>query len=536
MWKEANALCWRLWKDESGLVLALTVVVFLTLFIMACSIYALGENIRQRIELQNAVDAAAYSAAVVQADALSRIAALNRAMGWTYIKVGRMTMDYIVDKWLERVYMLWRNDVHYAKAMAALSTCSSGAYTGSRDWYVGDGHGSLGKHVRLNRRVWVEGEEINRQRQLAAGQGKSWRALQPQIVAGNRAIDLMSAEEERIIRQLTGRIQRTVKTVLRRNTRPAGEEQMRFTVLHNDARDYFEVVQNEGDFLRFLFLSYTKPTDAKAFGPEGTDLWFRKVPRGIQRDYVQQSTALLAEWRWHYGIWHRIKKVCVRVAGDTQWAQPVKGEDVRDPHFTTTVAKPQWLRKAFFDKPGAIVVGVAREMSNPMRAFWNDAGIFAAFTPASKTPSAGGPWMWAVAAARAGYKDWGRGNGPGWYNPTIDPYYEWADANDPDPVHTWRLGGLPGWIMSPYNLSESDWDAVLIPLHRAWWRRIAAWWPRTRTHGFGGRQYAGYWDSSQGDVLSYLANRARWEPLWDGGGSSRGLPRALGEAAQEIYH
>ena len=50
MLKESNNFCLRLWKDESGVVLAVTVVVLLTLFVMACSVYAIGETVRQRIE------------------------------------------------------------------------------------------------------------------------------------------------------------------------------------------------------------------------------------------------------------------------------------------------------------------------------------------------------------------------------------------------------------------------------------------------------------------------------------------------------
>ena len=80
MLNAVNRAVMRLWKDESGVVLAITVIVFLTLFLMACSVYAIGETVRQRVELQNGADAGAYSAAIVQADCISRVAAVNRAM------------------------------------------------------------------------------------------------------------------------------------------------------------------------------------------------------------------------------------------------------------------------------------------------------------------------------------------------------------------------------------------------------------------------------------------------------------------------
>lgn len=91
----------RLAREESGVALLLTLAVFLLLYILCCGVYATGELIRQKTEVQNACDAAAYSAAVVQADALSRMAVVNRAMAWTYIQLCREQMDYITFAWLK---------------------------------------------------------------------------------------------------------------------------------------------------------------------------------------------------------------------------------------------------------------------------------------------------------------------------------------------------------------------------------------------------------------------------------------------------
>ncbi|MBR6023033.1 MAG: hypothetical protein IK066_11535 [Kiritimatiellae bacterium] len=91
----------RLAREESGVALMMTLAVFLLLYILCCGVYATGEIIRQKQELQNACDAAAYSAAVVQADALSRMAVVNRAMAWSYIQLSREQMDYIVFSWLK---------------------------------------------------------------------------------------------------------------------------------------------------------------------------------------------------------------------------------------------------------------------------------------------------------------------------------------------------------------------------------------------------------------------------------------------------
>ena len=91
----------RLVRDDSGAALLLTLAVFLLLFILVCGVFSVGEAIRQKVELQNACDAAAYSAAVVQADGLSRMAVVNRALAWSYIQLSRAQMDYIVYRWLK---------------------------------------------------------------------------------------------------------------------------------------------------------------------------------------------------------------------------------------------------------------------------------------------------------------------------------------------------------------------------------------------------------------------------------------------------
>ena len=87
-------------RDARGFVLMSTLAIFLFLFVLCASIYAVGETIHQRIKLQNACDAAAYSAAVVQADGLSRMATVNRAMAWTYVQMTNRQMDYITYRWL----------------------------------------------------------------------------------------------------------------------------------------------------------------------------------------------------------------------------------------------------------------------------------------------------------------------------------------------------------------------------------------------------------------------------------------------------
>ncbi len=98
--EESNRFCQRLLRDDSGIFMALTALVFLSLFLMGMAVLAVGDTVRKRIELQNAVDAAAYSAALIQADTFSRVAAINKAMAWTWVQSTRLEMDYCFDKFL----------------------------------------------------------------------------------------------------------------------------------------------------------------------------------------------------------------------------------------------------------------------------------------------------------------------------------------------------------------------------------------------------------------------------------------------------
>ena len=106
----------RLGSDEEGVAMVVTLAIFMFMYLICMGVYAIGTAVKTRIHLQNACDAAAYSAAVVQADTLSRIATLNRAMSWTYVQMSRRQMDYIVDRWLTKTVQKVQGDVATAKS------------------------------------------------------------------------------------------------------------------------------------------------------------------------------------------------------------------------------------------------------------------------------------------------------------------------------------------------------------------------------------------------------------------------------------
>ncbi len=123
----------RLRREESGVALMLTLSVFLLLYVVCSGIYSIGETVRQKIELQNACDSAAYSAAVVEADGLSRMAMINRAMSWTYVLCTNMQIDYITYRWLELVRDRFKQDKEMCEDN---NSATFGGATGLSAWLL----------------------------------------------------------------------------------------------------------------------------------------------------------------------------------------------------------------------------------------------------------------------------------------------------------------------------------------------------------------------------------------------------------------
>lgn len=147
----------RLAREESGVALMMTLGVFLLLYILCCGVYATGEIIRQKQELQNACDAAAYSAALVQADAFSRMAVVNRAMAWTYIQLCREQMDYITFAWLRLTCDRFEWDRDHKARLGGLD--DKRHYT-FKDFYVDAGlYGAGLRHYRrdVHKDLWYCG-------------------------------------------------------------------------------------------------------------------------------------------------------------------------------------------------------------------------------------------------------------------------------------------------------------------------------------------------------------------------------------------
>ena len=469
---QANSFCRRLWRDESGVVLALTVVVFLTLFVIACSVYAVGENIRQRIELQNAADAASYSAAVVQADALSRVAAINKAMAWTYVQMGRAVMDYDVDVWLEWTKKTYENRESYLNMWIHMPSFSCPCYYISSSGSCPPGGQRL---ILLHQIRPITIDVLIHAYDTAQ---YHYQYYGNQIDRYRLDIRGMNTAETDIINNLQSRIANVIDYVLRRDTGSPDQENFCYSVLSSPAATYFKTPPTEALFLGFL--DGLLPKDALSLFGWGTDYWFMPNPRngGIQRQYTQ-SNYLRAEWNWYGegwtgcpcgpGCWN---PCCYRHT--TMGSEHVTGLDAKtmgghsQNYYETEMVKPQKLKDTYFQPAGAIVVSVARRMTNPLALMagaaadpLNVTGLYGFFNPSN------GFFMWVASAARAGYRK--NGGGVGEY---------WTQNSD-------------GWLSSNWNLSQTDWDAEFITLQRA------------STPGTPVLQQ--FWDS------------AKWQPLFNAG-------------------
>ncbi len=471
--QRANQTCLKLYRDESGVVLALSVVSFLILFVVSCAAYAIGETVRQRIELQNAADAAAYSGAVVQADTLARIAAINRAMAWSHVMVARMEMDAIVDKWLELTVDQWEDDE------TTITNYNMPSCNKIRPVALWNGISQAeDRRILLNQNHSEFIHTIRAARMQAAAQGKSYEALRPLITEKREAIQDMNQTIEALIEDLNDRIEQAVEEVVRANLeenfndRLAGGAGIDHVCLLGEG--YFRVLENNlEDETRFFTHGGFDRGPRETLG-RGADVWFVRDPsvsEGLARRYQQTGQSLVANWNWYSSIWQNIEGVCTlisAISGSSE-VQGIFGYDRE--FYETGTSKPQVLTEEFFGRDGAIVIGVRRRLNNPFAFLFQGGqpGVFNAFSPPG-----GERWMWTASAARAGFRP-PTGNQEGEYEVTFE------DDR--------------GKIMNKdemWNLQTSDWDAVLLSLHRAW------------ADGLPGRQWQG---ETAAEILSVIEGR-----------------------------
>ena len=424
--------------DESGVAFAFTVTTALIVFLFGAAVYACGETVREKIELQNTADAAAYSGALVQADTLSRIAVINKAMAWNYVMMTRRQMDHIVDVWLARVLSAYNADKTATRMYQNICACHPKfEYANWRVGVMPGGGGGEVTHqlIRLNNSQDVMIPVISGAR---GGHG----AYNPvsTLASLRRCIAAMNQAESELVSGMKKRIENAVEYVVKadasltendRKVKNKREIEWAFYNLQ-DASRYFEVLKN--DESRFLGFGEFSGSAQSIFG-NGADTWLVKAGgEGFRRDYRQSGSSLRAHWYTYNQIWVHAK-VCVFGGIVVRPGTPILGEMARDMYYTGQVAKPQVLKSNYFRPDGAITVGVSRPLNNPFAFVFDGgekAGIFSAFTVGG-----GGETLWCVASARAGYR-----------------------------LSSWKEGEFKNRNSIPdkENLRVADWDAEFLPL------------------------------------------------------------------------
>ena len=529
----------KLLYDDSGVAMAYTVLVSLFIFMLCVSTFAMTENIRKKIELQNACDAAAYSGAVVQADMLSRIAVLNRALSWTYFQTSKRNMDYIISDWIANIdeeYSSYMNgraqsisgintsqyydcpdctngisgyetqtdaDGNEISVAITCTTCSgSGGQTvtytkdaftasGVRDCHFclgcGGTHGQAKKHSDKGSDTppagWFMGwsnidhVQINNHREVELWEADSdsdtvsLTAARSAVIAAPFKTDLDNGRANlttisNAIDHLKSNINVFVKAaIIQSMTQNAPVDNISYIWTagcgwgKDSAPDYFALLTSETDFLHYIrerasnfSTGYNKWWSLSTDPDSG----IRRVYTGGQDGGVENIT-LTASFRYWATVWGRnpYTQICHYLLTSLPSTTVSNINPTDTAYFEMPYSRPVQLKNNFFGPDGTIVVAAKRALTNPFAAFLGGDASSALYGAFSGT----GNDMWALSAARAGLR----------FNNQSAGQYSVFRQKETDTRSQYNAAGV-------WNLCEEDWDAVMLPVSRAWnTTQISGW-------------------------------------------------------------
>ena len=476
----------ELMHDKSGAALALTLAFVLPMYLTVIGIYGIGEMVRNKIELQNAADAAAYSAAVVQADYLSRMATVNKAMAWTYVDLQKRSLDLAMDAFCTNVFAQFQSDL--SMCIRENSPCHMHTpgvnYNCGTDVLVDDtvllmagtgagipelakefnGQGVFGRFL-LNHAWKIAQANIK---------GKGMIANTPKVLTYSYNIVKMTAKLKSLYDEYPKKIKETAQQVAIANMMECQDDYYVKVHMGDPLLSFFFMTGSEDN--EKAFISFADPTlkdfsPKKVFGP-GTDDWVvRKGSVGFWRVYHQTKTHLYAEWDWFWTKW-----VHVQILWYSAHLPPItpggaRKHDHRKIHgydgivplikkdmpigLAVVPAVPVTLLPTFFGKSGSVTVAIVRKTSNPLSFFsWTGRsmtaeGLLSAFNP-SVADGNRPEFMCAIASARAGYKQYEKDKEKKFNSSDYTVGYVYADKEK-----TW-------------NLIETDWDGLMLPVRHAW--------------------------------------------------------------------
>lgn len=487
--------------DDSGVALASTLVVFLVSVLMIMSTYVLGNTVRERMELQNATDNAAYAGALAQADVLSRIAVLNRALAWTYVQSNRMQTDYIMNRWLTDVRTKFLNDctsmvnknIQYSRKGCIRHNISRGFSSYLRnDPVLHSAYRS--KNTAVNQCYVVGYNGVHGELRLTGSAGGNNRArtdrlntvmttygissyteLAPMIQAANNNIYLMNGAIASLKDNMFVYVNSAVSASLSRNLKNA----LTFSIVGDpgSGRDYtkntssthtshtgnasscFERIASEEQFFgtRSGYGNHYFSSDSTFNRDSWNSLpWWTQTSSsaGFYRQYSGNHSM---SWNAGYGSWvcdDSCKGSVITSSSSSSLLSVVTANysvgGTLYSHRRGYPAAPWRMTQNFFGRPGTIVVAAKRQLLNPFASGIlgsknnADIGFYGAF--GLNTPTD----VWTVSAARAGIRI--PGSSVGAYETTF-------------------VGNGSTW-----NMFADDWDAVMLPLGKAWKSGVNRTW------------------------------------------------------------
>lgn len=351
----------KLVRGDDGVALVVTLALFMFLYVSCAGVYTVGRAVKDRIILQNAVDAAAYSAAVVQADYLSRIATINKAMAWNYVQFLKSQR-----KWIALRLML-EIDKDPTRVQNTGLTVSD-----------------------TIKPVW----DVNADVRANLPAGDKLDQLRDEIDTHRKELENLENALEDLISGMEAKIKNAINTVLIANLPFRIGELCRFHFKQPMPDDILDVMDSgtEDQFLRW--------TD----DPNVEDLielesyWFQTTEgKGFQRLIGETSLRTSPTW----------------LTWNPPYESPHPRLPIVDAHeFASEIpyyglkTEPLTLLKEYFPSEddshaatGAVTVAVAKWNENPWKQLIGDlTGIHAVFDYGEKND-----WTFAIASAQAGY-------------------------------------------------------------------------------------------------------------------------------------
>lgn len=534
--------CHDLGTETKGVALAATLAFFAPIYLVVVGIYGIGEIVRYKIELQNAADNAAYSAAVVQADYLSRMAVVNKAMAWTYVDLQKRSLDYAMDSFISQVLDQLQKDWEWA-ASKCIGKCCPEHEIKEINYFVGDpkhaikailmaGVSSPGKADRLT--IFNKYEKIRKRQLENAQRAYSFRkqANKDKIKQYRDDIRAMNQKLTDLKKEMNDEVKKAALEVAAANMEECKDDYIIKIIGNGGSDESFEIMktskENEKNFISFADMidkdaKYStdetnqslKKFDPKAvFGP-GTDVWVQldtSRQEGFNRYYQQSDDYHYAKWTKAWNHWthvsHKLLCICPPPGKKNYGYETtvVRGTDVAvkygifscKPLITRMPiggkddfpAKPWLLKEKFFGEGGSITVAIARKTRNPLKLFSSSDssdcdGMHSVFNvKVDKIEGSRPEYMLAVASARAGYKK---------YN---------TNKEEKRNSRQYILGNTPlqnSEREKQWNLCETDWDGLLIPVRY------------TNSYVSGNSSFDNYsFQNASDDILSTVIKQSGW--------------------------